>query len=314
MKKKAVVLSSYEFLKKFNTEFKCLKFLEKNLWKNGIKCGCCNSKRVSKRNKKTGFFQCKNCRKKFNVRTGTIFHRSKLPLRKWLYAVYLTQTGRKGISSLELSKKLGITQKTAWFMWHRIRQACKSGRSKMSGSVTSDETYFGGEAKNKHSKGRPKKSGKTDKVMIQGLRSERQLKFYIVNSPDKKTLQGNIRQRVEKGSFVMTDELKGYIGLDKDYNHLTVKHSAGQYFCSASGSTTNDMESVWALMKRGYKGVYHHWSKKHLQRYIDEFSFRLDKGSCDIDTIDRVRSLVQGSENNRLTYEKLTAYRLSSSF
>ena len=100
--KKLVVLSSYEFLKEFNTEFKSLKFLEKNIWKNGIKCGYCGSKRVSKRNKKTGFFQCKDCRKQFNVRTNTIFHKSKIPLSKWLYSVYLTQTGRKGISSLEL--------------------------------------------------------------------------------------------------------------------------------------------------------------------------------------------------------------------
>ena len=104
----------------------------------------------------------------------------------------------------------------------------------------------------------------------------------------------------------MTDELKGYIGLDKPYNHLTVKHSAGEYVCPLSGASTNDLESVLALMKRGYKGVYHHWSKKHLHRYIDEFSFRLDKGNCAIDTIDRVRSLVQGATDKRLTYENLT--------
>ena len=204
--KKALVLSSYEFLKKFNTEFKCLKFLEKNLWKNGIKCGYCNSKRVSKRNKKDGFFFCNDCKKRFNVRTNTIFHRSKIPLQKWLYASYLLQTSRKGVSSLQLSKQLGITQKTAWFMLHRLRQACKAGSFKMSGSVTSDETYFGGEAKNKHSKDRPKKSGITDKTMVQSIKADKQMKFHIIESNDKKTLQGNIRQSVEKGSFVMTDE------------------------------------------------------------------------------------------------------------
>ena len=125
----------------------------------------------------------------------------------------LTQTGRKGISSLELSKKLGITQKTAWFMWHRIREACKAGNFKMSGSVTSDETYFGGEAKNKHSKNKPKKQGKTDKTMVQGIKSDNQLKLFIVNSPNKKTLQGNIAKSVETGSTIQTDEYKGYIGL-----------------------------------------------------------------------------------------------------
>ncbi|MCZ0933106.1 MAG: IS1595 family transposase [Oligoflexia bacterium] len=123
--KKAVILSSYEFLKKLNTEFKCLKFLEKNLWKNGVKCGFCGSKKVSKKNKKTGFHYCNDCKKQFNVRTNTIFHRSKLPLQKWLYASYLLQTSKKGVSSLQLSKQLGITQKSAWFMLHRLREASK---------------------------------------------------------------------------------------------------------------------------------------------------------------------------------------------
>ena len=306
MKKKSIVLSSYEFLSLFNTEFKCLKFLEKNIWKNGVKCGYCGSKKVSNKNKKTGFRRCRSCRKQFNVRTNTIFHKSKIPLTKWLYAVYLTQTGRKGISSLELSKKLGITQKTAWFMWHRIREACKAGSFKMSGSVTSDESYFGGESKNKHSKDKPKKSGKTDKVMVQGIRSENQLQFHIIENPTKKTLQGNILKNVEKGSTIYTDELKGYIGLDKHFEHFTVKHSAGEYVDPFTGASTNDIESVWALMKRGYKGVYHHWNPKHFHRYFDEFSFRLDKGNCAIDTIDRVRSLVKGSVNKRLTYEEIT--------
>ena len=130
-------------------------------------------------------------------------------------------------------------------MWHRIREACKTGSFKMSGSVTSDESYFGGEAKNKHRKNKPKKSGVTDKTMVQGLRSENQLKFFIVNSLNKKTLQGNIAKSVETGSTIQTDEYKGYIGLDK---HLTVKHSAGEYVCPLSRASTNDLESVWALM------------------------------------------------------------------
>ena len=305
--KKAIVLSSYEFLKKFNTEFKCLKFLEKNIWLEGEKCGYCHSKKVSKKNKKDGFFFCNDCKKRFNVRTNTIFHRSKIPLQKWLYAIYLLQTSRKGVSSLQLSKQLGITQKTAWFMLHRLRKACKSKGGMFSGSVTSDETYFGGEAKNKHSKDKPKKQGKTDKIIVQGIKADNQLKLFIVNSPNKKTLQGNIAKSVEQGSTIQTGELKSYIGLDKHYNHFTVKHSSGEYVCPFSGASTNEIESVWALMKRGYKGVYHHWSKKHLHRYINEFSFRLDKGNCLIDTIDRVRSLVKGSVNKRLTYENLIA-------
>ena len=121
--KKAVVLSSFEFQKRFNTEFKCLKFLEKNLWKNGVKCGHCNSKNISKKNKKDGFRFCNDCKKRFNVRTNTIFHRSKISLDKWLYASYLLQTSRKGVSSLQLSKQIGVTQKTAWFMLHRFKRS-----------------------------------------------------------------------------------------------------------------------------------------------------------------------------------------------
>ena len=305
-KRKTVILSAYQFMGKFSTKEKSVKFLEKVRWPKGIICSHCYSKRIAKRKSRIGVYQCKDCRKDFSVQTGTIFEKSKIPLKKWLYAAYLLQTARKGVSSLQLSKQIGVTQKTAWFMLHRLREACKAKGGIFSGSVTSDETYFGGEAKNKHKKDKPKKQGKTDKTMVQGIKSNDQLKLFIVNSPDKKTLQGNIAKSVETGSTVMTDEYKGYKGLDKDYNHLTVKHSAGEYVCPLSGASTNDIESVWALMKRGYKGVYHHWSKKHLHRYFDEFSFRLDKGNCDIDTIDRVRFLVQGSVGKRLTYEDLT--------
>ena len=191
MRKKAVVLSSYEFLKRFNTEFKCIKFLEKNIWKNGVKCGYCGSKNVSKENKKEGFRRCRDCRKKFNVRTNTIFHKSKLPLSKWLYAVYLTQTGRKGISSLELSKKLGITQKSAWFMWHRIREACKEEGGMLSGNVQVDETWFGGLSKNKHkSKLKKETSWKESKSMVQGMRAGNKVKIKVIKEASKLELQG----------------------------------------------------------------------------------------------------------------------------
>ena len=298
--KKAKVLSAYEFMQKVDSKRKAVNFFEKSRWPEGIICPLCQSKRIYKVKNRLGSYQCKDCRDTFTVQTGTVFEKSKVPLRKWLYAVYLLQTARKGVSSLQLSKQIGVTQKTAWFMLHRLREACKAGSFKMSGSVTSDETYFGGSAKNK-----PKKQGRTDKTMVQGIKSEHQMVFHIVNSPNKKTIQGNIAKSVEIGSTIQTDEYKGYIGLDKHYNHLTVNHSAGEYVNLLTGADTNDIESVWALMKRGYKGVYHHWSKKHLHRYIDEFSFRLDKGNCEIDTIDRVRSLVQCSENKRITYQEL---------
>ena len=197
-RKKAKVLSSYEFMQKFNTEKKAIEFFEKERWPNEVICPSCNSKRIAKR--KFPYHRCKDCMDNFTVRSNSIFNRSKIKIQKWLYTIYLLQTSRKGISSLQLSKQIGVTQKTAWFMLHRLREACKSRSFKMSGIVSSDETYFGGEAKNKHSKDKPKKQGKTDKTMVQGIKADNQLKLFIVNSPNKKTLQGNIAKSVEQGS------------------------------------------------------------------------------------------------------------------
>ena len=201
-KRKAVVLSAYEFMKKFSTERKAIEFFEEIRWPKGPVCPSCKSKRIAKR--KFPYYRCKDCRDIFTVRTGTIFQRSKISLSKWFYTAYLLQTARKGVSSLQLSKQIGVTQKTAWFMLHRLREACKAGKGGMfSGPAISDETYFGGEAKNKHSKDRPKKSGLTDKTMVQGVMDGKQMAFYIVNSPDKKTLQGNIKANVEKGLLLV---------------------------------------------------------------------------------------------------------------
>lgn len=304
--KKVKVLSAYEFMEKFASKRKAVRFFEKSRWPEGITCLHCKSKRIYEVKNRIGSYQCKDCRDTFTVQTGTVFEKSKIALRKWLYAIYLLQTARKGVSSLQLSKQIGVTQKTAWFMLHRLREACKEKGGMLSGIITGDETYFGGESKNKHSHKRTGIKRKTDKIMVQGLRADNKFKFHIVNNPTKKNLQGNIAKSVKKDSVIMTDEYYSYRGLEKHFKHLTVKHSAGEYVSQLSGASTNEIESVWALMKRGRKGVYHKWSKKHLHRYIDEFSFRLDKGNCAIDTIDRIKSLVQNSEGKRLTYEKLT--------
>ena len=181
IKRTAKVLSAYEFMRKFNTEDKALSFLEEAIWKGRVFCPHCKSKKVSNKNKDTGFRRCRNCRKQFNVKTKTIFHRSRIKISKWLYASYLLQTSRKGISSLQLSKQIGVTQKTAWFMLHRLREACKAGSFKMSGDVSSDEAYFGGLSKNKHSSKKPKKKLQ-DKIMVQGIKADNQLKLFIVNT------------------------------------------------------------------------------------------------------------------------------------
>lgn len=150
-----------------------------------------------------------------------------------------------------------------------------------------------------------KTSWKQSKAMVQGMRSGNKIKTKVIKESSKSELQGNIIANIEKGSKVMTDEAMHYHTMDKRFIHLTTHHATNQYVNEKTGATTNSMESVWALMKRGHKGVYHHFSKKHLKRYMNEFSFRLDKGNCEIDTIDRVKSLAQSSDRNRLTYERL---------
>lgn len=170
VRKKAIILSAYEFMKKFPTERKALRFFEKERWSKGVVCPFCKSKRITKR--KFPYYRCKDCRDIFTVRTGTIFHRSRIKFQKWLYAAYLLQTARKGVSSLQLSKQIGVTQKTAWFMLHRLREACKEKGGLLSGNVQVDETYFWRLSKNKHkSKLKKETSWKESKAMVQGMRA-----------------------------------------------------------------------------------------------------------------------------------------------
>ena len=169
--KKAKVLSAYEFMSKFASKRKAVKFFEKTRWPNGIICRHCQSKRISEVKNRLGSYQCKDCRKTFTIKTGSVFEDSKIELKKWLYAVYLLQTARKGISSLQLSKQLGIRQAAAWFMLHRLREACKSKGGLLSGDVQVDETWFGGLSKNKH-KSKLKKRNKLEGSKGYGSRNE----------------------------------------------------------------------------------------------------------------------------------------------
>ncbi|MDE0151108.1 MAG: IS1595 family transposase [Bdellovibrionales bacterium] len=237
MKKEKKVLSNYEIIQKFSTEEKAIKFFEYIRWKNGVYCPECDSKRIAKRD--FPYYRCKDCRQIFTVRTNSIFHRSKIELKKWMYTIYLLQTARKGISSLQLSKEIGVTQKTAWFMLHRIREACKATGLTFSGKTTVDETHFGGDPKYKRNDKKTGLQGVSSKTMVQGIKSNNQVKFHILKGQDKKTMQANILKDVEFGSTIQTDEARGYIGLNKHYNHVTVSHSKGQYVDHKTGATTN---------------------------------------------------------------------------
>ncbi len=298
-------VSTYEFFKLYPDEKAAILYLENRRWNSGTVCPLCSGNRTS-RQKDYRYHQCKDCRGKFTVRTGTIFERSHISLEKWLYAMYLLQTERKGISSLQLSRELGITQKSAWFMLHRLREACGIEAMKLTGVIEVDETCIGGKEKNKHNSKKLKAGrGAVGKQAIIGAKERgATVRAQVIDSTDGATLKGFVHEVVKVGSTVYTDEHKGYHDLGGlFYRHGTVKHSAKEY---VNGAHTNGIESVWAVLKRGYNGTFHHISTKHLQRYVDEFTFRLNEGDVKRHTLERIDSLVDQAIGKRLTYKELT--------
>jgi transposase-like protein len=294
-----------EAIRYFSDPMVCLEAVSKAKWTDGPECPRCGGKRLSFLRTRL-LWTCLECRKQFSVKVGTIFEDSPIGLDKWLTAMWMLTNCKNGVSSYEVARALNITQKTAWFMLHRIRYAQHHGTfDKMSGGVEADETFIGGKARNMHAWKRAKKvrgRGPEGKAIVFGLldRETGEVRTTVVRNRRKSALQGEIRANVTPGCELYTDALKSYDGLD-EYAHKVIDHAEAY----VDGKVhTNRLENFWSLLKRAIKGTYVSVEPFHLYRYLDEQTFRFnERKDTDAGRFHKVLNAVGGK---RLTWNLLT--------
>lgn len=298
-------ITLFDAMQKFATVEQAEAWFIEQRWPNGVTCPVCESTDVAERpTRKPQPFRCRSCRKDFSVTVGTLLHRSHIPLNKWAIAFYLYSTNLKGVSSMKLHRDLGITQKSAWYMAHRIREAWDSVAEKFAGPVEADETYIGGEETNKHlSKKLNAGRGVVGKTPVVGVRDREtgKVKTQVVRSTDKESIHTFLGKNVKAGATVYHDNHRSYQSIP--FHHEAVNHTAKQYVDGMAH--TNGIESVWSMLKRGFNGTYHHWSVKHCERYVREFEGR--HNARPMDTADQMATLAKGIGGKRLPYNELIA-------
>lgn len=297
-----------EAIRHFSDELVCIQFVASLRWPDTPTCPNCKSGEATFMTSRRVWL-CKDCRKQFSVKVGTIFEDSAVPLSKWLPAIWMVVNAKNGISSYEMGRSLGVTQKTAWFMGHRIRLALQRGSfdKKLRGPVEADETYIGGAARNMHFNKRKSalgqgKRAKLPKAVVMGmLERNGEVRTRIIEKAYMWDVQNFIRENVERGATLNTDEAAAYRGLAKEYVHNVINHS--QTYVKGS-IHTQGIENFWSLLKRGIKGTYVSVEPFHLFRYLDEQSFRFNgrKGNDQ----DRFMAAVSTVGDRRVTYRDLT--------
>ena len=303
-------MSVAELISMFPDDAAAERWFTEKRWPNGAHCPSCGSTNVlSGAAHKTMPYRCreKECRKRFSVRVGTVMEGSNLGFQTWAIAIYLSLTSLKSVSSMKLHRDLKITQKSAWHLAHRLREAFASGHDRFDGPVEADETYFGGQRKNMSKEKRKamnKSRGPVGKIAVAGAndRATNKVSAKVVANVDAKTLQGFVIERTQPGATVYTDEHAAYRGMP-GREHEAINHSVGEFVRDMAH--TQGIESFWSMLKRAHKGTFHKISPKHLDRYVTEFAGRHNVREAD--TVDQMVGVVAGMGGKRLRYNDLIA-------
>lgn len=293
----------------FTDKHAARQYLEHQRWPDGVHCAHCGGtekiRRLTGKSHRPGLYQCGDCRQQFTVTVGTVFERSKVPLNKWLLATFMMAQSKKGMSAHQLHRSIGVTYKTAWFMFHRIREAMREGTMAPmgggGGTVEVDETFIGQEP------GKPRgKAGFHHKMKVLSLveRATGRAASFVVESVSTEDVLPILHENISREARVFTDEANQYRGLGRAYaDHQSVSHGRGEY--GRGEVHTNTIEGFFSIFKRGMKGVYQHCGKQHLHRYMAEFDFRYThRAANEIDDTMRANAILKNAEGKRLTYRR----------